>query len=883
MDEVKTGTKFGPYEILSQIGEGGMGSVYRATDSRLGRDVAIKFSAEKFSERFERESRAIAALNHPNICTLHDVGASYLVMELVEGKTLEERIKEGALSLEESLDIARQIASALEAAHEKGIVHRDLKPANIKITPNGMVKVLDFGLARTAESSSAIVTEAKTVVGGTMAGTILGTAGYMAPEQARGLTADKRADIWAFGVVLYEMLTGDGAFLGDTTPDMLAAVLTREPDWKRVPARAQTLLRRCLEKDPQRRLRDIGDALPLVDLTPQAEVTPISSKRSWLWPVATAVALLVALSVALVHFGESVPVSDPIRFSITLPERVSLVYPGSFAISPDGRKLVFGAIGSDGARRLWVRTLDSLEARPLQDAVILNPTLLFWSADSRSIAYQGDGNNLMRIDLVAGGQPTRVAALPSGGVGGGSWSASDVILFGTVQGVMQVPAAGGTPTLVTKSEPGSSEVHWNPRFLPDGKRFLYVRIVPNAPEKLGMSLGSIELTPEQQSAERLGGGLAAPEYVPPTGSRPGLLLYLRDTAVLARTFNVDTFELSGEPVIVAEPVGFNNPRGQAFYSVSRDGVLVFRGNPNPNAQFTWYNRNGDQSGRGGDPGRFGTIALAPDGVRVATSVPDSQTGRPDIWVFDLETGASNRLTFHPGIDQQPLWSRDGNRITFASSREDGWGLYQKSANGAGNDELLLKAEQATNVTDWSKDGRFMIYHTARIPRDLWILPLTGDRKPIPFLQTPADEFGARFSPDGKWILYGSNESGSNEIYVQPFNANGASGGASITGKWMVSKGAVGMPRWRGDGKEIFYMATDGNIMAAEVIPDVAFRVGPAKPLFQVPPVFLRAYTNPGASADVAPDGKRFLFAMPVSEGTGDQFNVAMGWAAAWND
>jgi Tol biopolymer transport system component len=361
-------------------------------------------------------------------------------------------------------------------------------------------------------------------------------------------------------------------------------------------------------------------------------------------------------------------------------------------------------------------------------------------------------------------------------------------------------------------------------------------------------------------------------------------LYLRDTTVLARTFDLEAFELKGEPVVVAEPVGFNNPRGQAYYSVSTDGVLVHRGNPNPNAQFTWFNRNGSQAGAAGDPGRFGTIALAPDGVRVATSVPDTQTGRPDIWVFDLENGGSNRLTFHPGIDQQPLWSRDSNRITFASSREEGWGLYQKSANGAGNEDLLLKAEQATNVTDWSKDGRFMIYHTARVPRDLWILPLTGDRKPIPFLQTPADEFGARFSPDGKWILYGSNESGSNEIYVQPFNnGTGSSGGASITGKWMVSKGAVGMPRWRGDGKEIFYMATDGNIMAAEVIPDVAFRVGPAKPLFQVPPVFLRAYTNPGASADVSPDGKRFLFAMPVLEGTGDQFDVAMGWAAGWKN
>ena len=880
MNDIKTGTKIGPYEVVSQLGEGGMGAVYRALDTRLGREVAIKFSAEKFSERFERESRAVAALNHPNICTLHDVGPSYLVMELVEGKTLEEMIKEGALPTDEAVEVARQIAAALEAAHEKGIVHRDLKPANIKITPTGTVKVLDFGLARMTDTATTEVSSARTVVGGTMAGVILGTAGYMAPEQARGLTADKRADIWAFGVVLYEMLTGDGAFQGNTAPDMLAAVLTREPDWQRVPARAKTLLTRCLEKDPQRRLRDIGDALPLLDLNPPSEApVATSGRRSWFWPLATAAISVAALALAFVHFRESAPVSEPGRFNITLPPRASLVHPGSFAISPDGRKLVFGAIGSDGARRLWLRDLNSTEATPLQHAEIFNPSFLFWSADSSSIAYQDANNNLVKIDL-EGGLPRRIAQVPTGLAGGGSWN-GDVIIFGSQQGIMQVSASGGSPTFVTKSEPGSNEIHWNPKFMPDGKRFLYMRIVPNQPEKVGMALGSIDVMPEQQSAEKIP-EVVAPEYVPPSGSRPGLLLYLRDGVLVARRFDLDAFELSGEPVTVAEPVGFSDPRGQAFYSISNQGVLVYRANPNPDAQFTWFNRNGQMVGRVGDPGRFGTIALAPDGERVATSMPDPQTGRPDIWVFDLVNGGSNRLTFNPGIDQQPLWSRDGNRITFASRGEDGWGLYQKAANGAGDDDLLLKAEQATNVTDWSKDGRFLIYHTARNPRDLLILPLAGDRKPIPFLQTPADEYGARFSPDGKWILYGSNESGSNEIYVRPFNAAG-SGREPISGQWMVSKGSVGMPRWRADGKEIYYMATDGTIMAAEVIPDAAFRLGPTRALFQVPSIFLRAYTNPGASADVSPDGKRFLFAMPVLEGTGEQFNIALGWADAWRD
>jgi Tol biopolymer transport system component len=874
MSEISKGTRFGPYEIVSQIGEGGMGAVYRASDTRLGRSVAVKISAQKFSERFERESRAVAALNHPNICTLHDVGPDYLVMELVEGQTLEERIKQGALPLDEAVQIARQIVAALEAAHDKGIVHRDLKPANIKVKPDGTVKVLDFGLARMDEPVEE-ASEAKTM-GGSIPGMILGTAGYMAPEQARGLIADKRADIWAFGVVFYEMLTGQGSFHAPTVPDMLAAVLTREPDLSHVPAEAQTLLRRCLEKDPQRRLRDIGDALPLLGLYPQttkaAETKVEPARRSLLWPAVAAVAGAAALLLGFLYLRAPSPTAEPIRFSIALPRRVSLTHAGGFAISPDGRKIAFAAIGSDGARRIWVRPMDSLEWRVLQEAVISNPNLLFWSADSRFIAYQDNANNLMRIDA-EGGAPTRVAGLPQGAPGGGSWGAGDVIIFGTGQGVMQVPADGGTPVLVTKTQQGTNEIHWNPKFGPDGKRFHYLSIFPNQPEKLTMRLGSIDLTPEQQKTDGIP-EVVAPEYVPPSGSAAGKILYLRGSTLLARDFDFDAFELRGEPVTVAEDVGFSNPRGQALFSVSSNGVLLHRPNPPQDAQFTWFNRRGEMIGRIGDPGLFGTIALSPDGTRAATSRPDLQTRNQDIWVFDLVNGGSNRLTFNPGVDQQPLWSRDGNRLVYASNREDGWSLYQKLASGAGDEDRLLKADQVTNVTDWSRDGRYMIYHTGRNPRDIWILPLTGDRKPFPFIQTAGDDFGARFSPDGKWVLYVSNESGVTEIYVQPMKTAAA---ATIAGKWMISKGTVGMPRWRGDGKEIFYLAPDGNVMAAEVVADVAFRALPAKALFQVPPIFLRTYVNPGAQSDVAYDGQRFLFAMPVLEALGEELNVAMNW------
>jgi hypothetical protein len=401
-----------------------------------------------------------------------------------------------------------------------------------------------------------------------------------------------------------------------------------------------------------------------------------------------------------------------------------------------------------------------------------------------------------------------------------------------------------------------------------------MRIVPNEPDKLLVRLGSIDTPPEEQNAEGIP-SVVAPEYVPPYGSHPGRLLYMRDTTLLAATFDLDSFELRGDPVTVAENVGFFN--GQALFSVSNNGVLVYGSTPRQDAQFTWFNRRGEMIGRIGESGFFGTIALSPDGTRVATAMPDLQTRGRDIWVFDLVNGGSSRLTFNPGIDQQPLWSRDGTRIVFASNRDDGWGLYQKSSTGAGDEELLLKAEQATNVTDWSRDGRFVIYHTARAPRDLWILPLTGDRKPIPFLQTPADEFGARFSPDGRWILYVSNESGSNEIYVQPSRITAGAAGAPTAGKWMISKGTVGMPRWRGDGREIFYLAPNGNVMAAEVTADPVFRAGPPQALFQVPPIFLRTSANPGAQADVAFDGQRFLFAMPVLEAIGEELNVTLNW------
>jgi len=879
------GTKLGPYELVELIGAGGMGEVYRATDTRLQREVAIKVSAEAFSERFEREARAIASLNHPNICTLFDVGPNYLVMELIEGPTLGDRIREGAIPFDEALPLARQIADALEAAHEKGIVHRDLKPGNVKITAGGVVKVLDFGLAKIAGEAAAPSGNSPLTVtmGATQAGMIMGTASYMSPEQAKGKPVDKRADIWAFGVVLHEMLTGQKLFERESLSETLAGVLKDPPDLALVPPRVRPLLQRCLEKDPKKRLRDIGDAMALLESAPEpvasdtAAQPPPPPRRRWLWPSIAALFLITTLALSFIHFRETPPPAWMMRFTIPAPEKNTITQ-ALFAVSPNGRYLVFEARGADGISRLWLRDLEETEAKPLPGTEHFG-TVPFWSPDSRFVAFDTSdtsGRKLKKID-VAGGPPQVICDLPPSGNSelGGSWNREGIILFGSDRGVMRVSAEGGVASPVTSLNPSWKErYHLSPSFLPDGKRFLYVRLSSNAnAEKTGLYEGSLDAKPEQQSSRLLLPGVTQ-LYVPSSDPTRGQVLFVRDGSLLAQAFDNRRNELSGSPVAVAEHVGEAGGGAWGRFSASLNGVLVYQTEDIPNVQLTWYDRNGRVLGTVGEPARYIRLILSHDGTKAALARLDPLTGNQDIWLVDLAQGTSTRFTFDM-FSTSPIFSPDGSRVAFVSSRGGVIGLYEKAANGAGGEDMLVKPTNATTLSDWTADGRFLIYGGGR-PFNTWVLPLNGERKPFPFARTQFTEISAHLSPDGRFIGYYSNESGRNEVYVKPFTPEPDAG--SSAPKWLVSRnGSAGMVHWRKDGKELYYLGLDGNVMAVDVTTTPTFHAGVPKALFAVPPAFMRLSSTPGILGDVSPDGQRFLFALPPEKNGRDEFSVILNW------
>jgi Tol biopolymer transport system component/predicted Ser/Thr protein kinase len=886
------GTSLGPYEILSLLGAGGMGEVYRARDPRLGRDVAIKVSAQKFNERFEREAKVVASLNHPNICTLYDIGPNYIVMELVEGEE-----PKGPMPLDEALEICRQIAAALEAAHEKGIVHRDLKPANIKLTPTGTVKVLDFGLAKInpLTPASGSNEESPTIsMHATQAGMILGTAGYMAPEQAKGKPADKRADIWAFGVILHELLTGHRLFLGETVTDTLAAVVLTQPKLENVPFQVRRMLQRCLEKDPQKRLRDIGDAMALLEEAPPPSSVPVIAtpaparleKLAW---VVAGLSLLAAGALAFVHFRETPPVAETVRFKAALPENVNFTATGISAISPDGRKLAFSATGSDGVPRVWIRSLDSLVAQPLPGAETV-PLLavLGWSPDSRFVVFQGDGK-FKKIDT-SGGPALPLFDAPTE-VTGGSWNRDGVILFEMDNRIIRVSASGGSPTLVVPA-PRIGEGVAFPTFLPDGRHFLYLHNGSAKAEVSGIYVGALDVKPEQQSAQRLMEGGSQPLYASSSDSKSGYILILRQGTLMAQPFDPARLQLQGEPIPVAEQVASLNSLGH--YSVSDSGALAYRTGTTRgiDMQLSWFDREGKATLTAAEASRSGAVKVSPDGKRAALVRTDPQNNA-DIWIVDLQTGASNRLTFDPALDSNPLWSPDGSQIVWESMRGGSWGIYRKASDGSGNDELLYKSPGtgAFALTDWSRDGRFILFHASTPPAktDIFALPIgpgtSADRQPIPVIQTPAGELGGYVSPDGRWIAYMSDESGREEVYVQAFNPsfNGGSksGSAPVSGKWMVSKGSVGMARWRSDGKELVFISTGGAIMSVDVTADSVFHASPPKPLFQFSSNALAlGGTTPGARMDATRDLQRFLVSVPALNNSRQEITVVLNWQAA---
>ncbi|MGB6431390.1 MAG: protein kinase [Candidatus Acidiferrales bacterium] len=885
-----SGTRLGTYEIVAPVGAGGMGEVYQAHDTKLGRDVAIKILPEGFARdparlsRFQREAKMLASLNHPNIATIFGLedanGVNYLVMELVPGETLADRIgRDGAIPVVEALNIAKQIAEALEAAHEKGIIHRDLKPANVKLTPDGKVKVLDFGLAKAyAEDSGSSdpSTSPTLTAAATMQGMILGTAAYMSPEQARGKAVDRRADIWAFGCVLYELLTGEQLFAGESVTDTLAQVITKEPDWEKVPARTRGLLRWCLEKDPKKRLRDVEDGMISLEAAPDVKVEQPSatSAPKWLWAIAIAACLAVA-ALAVMQLREKPPSApEVVRYRIRLPENVWFTQTASFALSPDGRHIAFSAIGPDGLAEVWMQDLDGSEARELPDAHTGPTTPPFsWSTDSRYVAFSAAGAMFRKADLQSGTSQD-ICEKPGPPVGS-SWNSDGTIIFGsTSTGLWRVDSAGGKPVALTDLDTSRQErEHELPNFLPDGRHFLYLRI-SKIPEDTGIYIGSLDDPPDKQSEKLLLPTGFGAYYVPSPDSSVGHLLYLRGGTLMAQSFDPAKLALTGDPAPIADQIGSGYETG--FFSASATTVVYRTLSSNPYAQLTWFDSQGKASGTLGDPAYVGDPSISPDGIEIAYRRDSQDHSDKDIWLLDIARGTSTRFTFGGSWNDVPIWSPDGKEIVLASNRDGVFDLYEKPADGATDEQILLRTNRNKIPLSWSHDGRYLLYAVTQNftggRDDLWVLPMQGDRTPFPFSRTQFDQTDAQFSPDGRWVAYSSNESGLHEIYVREFTVPPA---PTETGeKWLVSNGGGLFPRWRADGKEIVYFANGyGKEISVSVDagPGHSFHAGVPKELFKVPPGI--------AGADASRDLKKFLLAVPENKTGPQTFTVVVNWAS----
>jgi eukaryotic-like serine/threonine-protein kinase len=831
-----SGKTFSNYRVLDKLGSGGMGVVHRADDLKLGRQVALKFLQfpadelpDSVLERFEREARAASALNHPNICTVYSVdnfaGQPVIVMELVEGETLEARLARGPLRQSEAIALAIQIAGVLAEAHRKGIVHRDLKPANVMLTKSG-VKVLDFGLAKmerpVVESDQSIHQD----------GRIIGTLRYMSPEQAQGKETDARTDIFSFGVVLQEML-------GGTTP--------------LDPPALNRIVQRCLAKDPDERWQSAADLKTNLEWLAEAAVPAPSPRRRdrWAWAAAV-VATLGLAAVAWWHFTEKPPAQGPsVRFQLPVPEGANL---GTLLnLSPDGRKLAYIA-----NRRLWVHSFGSEDSRDLTDA----RGTPFWSPDSRFIAYAIDGK-IKRIDATGG--PAQTVTDYVGGYGGGTWNQDDLIVFSNGDGgaLFEVPAAGGTAVQISAIDPTRHEIQiLFPHFLPDGRHFLYTRRTRDE-SKSAIYLGSVDAGPEKQSLKPLVSSYWAPKYAPSASLGTGYLLFMRGETLMAQPFDNRRLELTGLAAPVAEQMG--DGRG---FSVSAN-VLVYEPNTANNRLLTWYDRDGKASGTIADPGNYRSLAFSPDGTRAVLTRADRGQAS-SIWLLDLGLGTSGQFAFGSASNHFPVWSPDGSRIVFSSNPDGAFDLYQEPANRAKDAELLLKTGEDKYATSWSPDGRLLLYTqlNPKTKRDIWALPLDGDKKPLPFLVTPLNEGNPRFSPDGRWVAYESDESGNYEIYVRSFSMNAARTAVEAGGKWQVSKGCGIDPHWRSDGRELYYLTCDGYIMAAEIAVSPDFQPGT--------PQRLGIPQQEGAWGATS-DGKRFLKLAPESKA--QPYTVVLNWQA----
>lgn len=858
------GMRLGPYEILSALGAGGMGEVWKARDTRLNRLVAIKTSLGPFNERFEREARAIAAVNHPHVCSLFDVGPDYLVMEYVEGERLH-----GPVPLPRALDLAGQILDGLDAAHEKGIVHRDLKPGNILLTRSG-VKILDFGLARIAHAPAVDnpgVTETYTFPL-TAKGTIMGTLPYMSPEQVEGHDADARSDIFAFGVVLYELIAGTRPFTGNTQANLVASILKEEPRplfemQPRTPRGLADVVRVCLEKDPEKRwqsARDVRHALRWMAAQPAPS---IPSRSARVWQGLTVLMAAIALGISAWVSQPTAP-GGPGRFEAPVPESVTMH--DDVSVSPDGRKLVFAATGG-----LWLRDFDELAWRRLPDTE--RASTPFWSPDSRYVGFLVD-DTLRRIDTT-GGPPETVASIPAAAPRSGTWNRHGDIVLGSWGGgaggpIWRVSAAGGEATAVTRVDLSRGEfVHTWPTFLPDGESFLYFRSGP--PDVEGMYVGSLDVDAGKQSRQRI---LATGV---PAVFASGHLFFPRAGTLMAQPFDARRLELRDAPAPVAQDVGVTW-YFTGMFSVSDEGVLVYRTASAPGTfQPTWVDRQGKTVGTFGPAGTDRRVVLSPDGRRaVAKDAPYNVPG--DLWMLDLASGRRTRFTFKRDVYSDPVWSPDGARIAFSAGRL-GDTICEKAASGLGDEQVLLKEPGLRHFpTSWSRDGRFLLYHTENATNtgyDLWVLSVS-DRKPHPMLGEVSNEWAGVFSPDMRWVAYVALESGVSQVYVRPFRTSGQTGLPSFgEGKWQISNHG-NWPQWRIDREIVFTTAPTGTQAFSAPVnrTGTTFESGVPQ-LLPFPPI-----TGVSTTPQSTPDGERFLIEVPVDQRTARaSISVVLNWPA----
>ena len=871
------GTRLGRYEIRSKLGEGGMGEVYRARDEKLNRDVAIKVLSAEFSRdadrlrRFEQEAQSAGSLNHPNIVAVYDVGthdeAPYVVTELLEGESLKDRLQHGPLAQRKAIEFGIQIASGLAAAHGKGIIHRDIKPDNLFVTKDDRVKILDFGIAKLIEpfSNNSAQTDIATRKVHTDPGSVLGTVGYMSPEQVRGLQVDHRSDIFSFGAVLYEMLSGQRAFRGDSAIETLNSILKDEPKELGGNANISPAMERvvwhCLEKSPERRFQSATDAAFGLESVSgissgSTQATPLSprvqpkNRERLVWIALSALLFVIAGAFAIAYFSQPSAAVHSIRLSLSPPDKNSP--PARLTVSPDGQRFVFLANDAEGKRLLWVRPLDSLTAQPLTGTE--GAAAPFWSPDSLSIGYFANGK-LYRVEA-SGGRPQTLCNVTDDR--GGAWSPGGVILFAGLEGLNKVSAQGGSPVVATKIS-GREEAHHWPYFLPDGRHFVFLADASRS-EDHHLRLGTLDSQDTQGFLDAISRVVYAP---------PGYLLYVRQGALVAVSFDARSLKVTGQPVAIADHIASVGGNHEFDFSASDQGVLTYQ-TSNPNSQLIWFDRTGQELGPAGNPNSYGTLALSPDDHRVAVTLDDADGRAADVWVLDLVRNNISRVTFDPAGDGGPVWSADGSKIIFSSNRSGPQNLFEKGSSGGGDDRELFRSDAEKSATSCSPNGQYLLFNNF-FPNNqggIWLLPLTGDRQPRALLESQSFvQTEGRFSPDGRFITYMSHESGRYEVYVRPFPLT--------DDKLQISSGGGAYPLWRGDGKELFHITPDGVLMSAELKTAGKLESSIPKELFRTK----IKYSARGATYGVSADGQRFLVNTLTEGDNPAQMTVVLNWTA----